>query len=57
MTTKTAVVSGIVAASLAAAMFSAQSSLFADGFTCDMTQYKASTGLTAAMEQDLLTVN
>jgi len=50
------VVSGIVAISLAAAMLSAQPSLFADGFKCDMTQYKATTGLTAAMEQDLLTV-
>ena len=56
MTTRMSVVSGIVAIPLAAAMFSAQSSLFADGFTCDMTQYKASTGLTAAMEQDLLAV-
>lgn len=56
MTTRLSVVSGIVAISLAPAMFSAQSSLVADGFKCDMTQYKASTGLTAAMEQDLLTV-
>ena len=29
---------------------------FAQGLKCDMTQYKASTGLTAAVEQDLLVV-
>jgi hypothetical protein len=43
MTTRMSMVSCIVAGSLAAAMFSAQSPLFADGLKCDMTQYKAST--------------
>ena len=32
------------------------SGAFAQGLKCDMTQYKASTGLTAAIEQDLLVV-
>ena len=32
------------------------SAAFAQGLKCDMTQYKASTGLTAAVEQDLLVV-
>ena len=32
------------------------STAFAQGLKCDMTQYKASTGLTAAVEQDLLVV-
>jgi len=46
-----------VASSLAAAVFSAKSpSLLADGVKCDMTQYRAATGLTAAVDQDLLVV-
>src|SRR5437870_422601 len=32
------------------------SSAFAQVLTCDMTRYKASTGLTASVEQDLLVV-
>ena len=57
MTTRMSIVSCLAASSLAAAMFAAQSpSLAADGLKCDMTQYKAGTGLTAAMEQDLLVV-
>ena len=32
------------------------SAAFAQGLKCDMTQYKASTGLTAAVDQDLLVV-
>src|SRR6185312_5743941 len=32
------------------------SSAAADGLKCDMSQYKASPGLTAAVEQDLLVV-
>src|SRR5438270_9412437 len=57
MTTRVSIVSCIAASSLAAAMFWTQSpSLFAQGLKCDMTQYKASTGLTAAVDQDLLVV-
>src|SRR3954465_12193220 len=57
MTMRMSIVSCIAAGSRAAAMFSPQSpSLSADALTCDMTQYKASPGLTAAVEQDLLTV-
>src|SRR3954470_4191806 len=57
MTTRMSIVSCIAAGSMAAAMFSAQSpSLSADGLKCDLSQYKASSGLTAAMEQDLLVV-
>src|SRR5436305_344158 len=57
MTTRVSIVSCIAASSLAAAMFWTQSpALFADGLKCDMTQYKASTGLTAALDQDLLVV-
>jgi hypothetical protein len=52
------IVSCLAASSLAAAMFAAQSpSLAADALKCDMTQYKAGTGLTAAVEQDLLVVS
>src|SRR5207237_3457734 len=48
MTTRMSIVSCIVASSLAGAMFSMQSpSLLADALKCDMTQYKAGTGLTA----------
>ena len=55
MTTRMSIASCIAASLLAAAMFAAQSPpLAADGLKCDMTQYKAGTGLTAAMEQDLL---
>ena len=55
MTTRISIVSCIAVGALAAAMFAAQSpSLAADGLKCDMTQYKAGTGPTAAMEQDLL---
>jgi hypothetical protein len=51
------IVSCIVACSLAAAMFSAQSpSLLADGLKCDFALYKPSTGLTAAVDQDVLVV-
>ncbi len=32
------------------------STAFAEGLKCEMTQYKASTGLTAAVEQNLLVV-
>jgi len=57
MTMRMSIVSCLAASSLAAAMFAAQSRpLAADGLKCDMTQYKAGTGLTAAMEQDLLVV-
>jgi hypothetical protein len=57
MTTRRSIVSCIVASSLAAAVFSAKSpSLLADGVKCDMTQYRATTGLTAAVDQDLLVV-
>jgi len=58
MTTRISIVSCIVATSLAAAMFSTKSpTLLADGLKCDMTQYKATTGLTAAMDQDVLVVS
>src|SRR5256885_411838 len=57
MTTRISIVSCIVATSLAAAMFSTKSpTLLADGLKCDMTQYKAGTGLTAAVDQELLVV-
>ena len=58
MTTRMSIVSCLAASSLAAAIFAAQSpSLAADALKCDMTQYKAGTGLTAAVEQDLLVVS
>ena len=57
MTTRTSIASCIAAGALAAAMFPAASpSLLADALKCDMTQYKAATGLTAAVEQDVLVV-
>src|SRR6478672_3733037 len=57
MSTRISTVSCIVASSLAAAMFSAKSpTLLADALKCDMTQYKAATGLAAAVDQDLLAV-
>src|SRR4051812_38102719 len=36
------------------ALLAMASSAAADGLKCDMTQYKASTGLTATVDQDLL---
>src|SRR5258708_34090266 len=39
-----------------AVMAASGTTLLADAVTCDLTQYKASSGLTAATEQNVLTV-
>ena len=58
MTIKTSVVCGTVASVLVGAMIASrpQSVAFAAGLQCDVTQYKESTGLTAAVDRDLLAV-
>jgi hypothetical protein len=45
-----------VAAALIAGHGWSTSTVLADGVKCDLSQYKSSTGLTAAMDQDLLVV-
>src|SRR4029077_9857853 len=58
MKIKMSVVCVIMASSVAAATMSSRSTSAAvgDGLKCDMTQYKESAGLAAAVEQDLLVV-
>jgi len=60
---RAAISAALTSAAVAAGFFATSSStvvsptvVFADGLKCDMSQYKAGAGLTAAMEQDVLAV-